>query len=75
MVPFRLTHNMVAAMGPMGYEGIFRKSMEATLRVMKQVSLLLTPSEIRFNLRNIYWIVMNNHKDGTKKDTIIFITL
>lgn len=37
VVPFRLTHNMVSAMGPLGYEGIFRKSAEATLRVMTQV--------------------------------------
>lgn len=35
IVPFRLTHNMIEAMGPLGYEGIFRKSCEVTLRVMK----------------------------------------
>ncbi|XP_063432068.1 serine/threonine-protein kinase ATR-like [Mytilus trossulus] len=34
-VPFRLTHNMIDAMGPMGYEGIFRKASEVTLRVMR----------------------------------------
>lgn len=27
-VPFRLTHNMVAAMGPTGHEGIYRKACE-----------------------------------------------
>ncbi|XP_023017943.2 serine/threonine-protein kinase atr isoform X2 [Leptinotarsa decemlineata] len=34
-VPFRLTHNMVAAMGPLGVEGIFRKSCACTLRVLR----------------------------------------
>ncbi|XP_064619014.1 serine/threonine-protein kinase ATR-like [Lineus longissimus] len=35
VVPFRLTHNMVGAMGPMGYEGVFRQACEVTMRVMK----------------------------------------
>lgn len=34
-VPFRLTHNMVAAMGPLGVEGLFRKSCAITLRVLR----------------------------------------
>ena len=36
VVPFRLTHNMVDAMGPYGYEGPFRKSSELTLRLLRQ---------------------------------------
>ena len=36
LVPFRLTHNMVDAMGPYGYEGPFRKSSELTLRMLRQ---------------------------------------
>ncbi|KAI7127704.1 hypothetical protein KC324_g17381 [Hortaea werneckii] len=36
MVPFRLTPNMVDAMGPYGYEGPFRKSSELTLRLLRQ---------------------------------------
>ncbi|KAI9640177.1 serine/threonine-protein kinase M1 [Ciborinia camelliae] len=35
-VPFRLTHNMVDAMGMYGYEGAFRKSSELTLKVLRQ---------------------------------------
>ncbi|KFA47821.1 hypothetical protein S40293_06413 [Stachybotrys chartarum IBT 40293] len=35
-VPFRLTHNMVAAMGIYGYEGPFRKSSELTLGILRQ---------------------------------------
>ncbi|KAB0793869.1 hypothetical protein PPYR_13489 [Photinus pyralis] len=34
-VPFRLTHNMVAAMGPLGVEGMFRKSCACTLTVLR----------------------------------------
>lgn len=34
-VPFRLTHNMVAAMGPLGVEGVFRKSCACALRVLR----------------------------------------
>lgn len=34
-VPFRLTQNMINAMGPLGIEGIFRKACEVTLRVMR----------------------------------------
>ncbi|XP_068194787.1 serine/threonine-protein kinase ATR [Antennarius striatus] len=35
VVPFRLTHNMVHAMGPMGTEGLFRQACEVTLRLMR----------------------------------------
>lgn len=36
LVPFRLTHNMVHAMGPLGAEGMFRKCCEITLKVLQQ---------------------------------------
>ncbi|KAH0357480.1 hypothetical protein KCU83_g998, partial [Aureobasidium melanogenum] len=36
LVPFRLTHNMIAAMGAYGYEGPFRKSAELTLGLLRQ---------------------------------------
>ncbi|UQC83200.1 phosphatidylinositol 3 [Colletotrichum lupini] len=35
-VPFRLTHNMVAAMGIYGYEGPFRHCSELTLWILRQ---------------------------------------
>lgn len=35
IVPFRLTHNMVYGMGPMGTEGLFRRACEVTLRLMR----------------------------------------
>jgi serine/threonine-protein kinase ATR len=36
IVPFRLTHNMVEAMGPIGYEGIYRKVCEVSLGVLRE---------------------------------------
>ncbi|KAL2758545.1 hypothetical protein ACRALDRAFT_2099058 [Sodiomyces alcalophilus JCM 7366] len=36
MVPFRLTHNMVAAMGIAGYEGPFRTCCELSVGVLRQ---------------------------------------
>ncbi|XP_067639107.1 serine/threonine-protein kinase ATR [Eurosta solidaginis] len=41
LVPFRLTHNMVFAMGPLGVEGMFRRCCEITMRVLKQQSKTL----------------------------------
>ncbi|XP_049868950.1 serine/threonine-protein kinase ATR [Pectinophora gossypiella] len=34
-VPFRLTHNMEAAMGPLKHEGMYRKSCEAVMRALR----------------------------------------
>ncbi|KAI9146005.1 hypothetical protein BKA69DRAFT_1024549 [Paraphysoderma sedebokerense] len=34
-VPFRLTHNMVDAMGITGYEGVFRKCCEISLNILR----------------------------------------
>merc|ERR1719427_1680445 len=36
LVPFRLTHNMVDAFGPLGIEGPFRIGCQIALRVMRQ---------------------------------------
>lgn len=40
-VPFRLTHNMVEAMGPLKYEGPFRRSCEVTMRVLREQTTTL----------------------------------
>lgn len=36
LVPFRLTHNMVNAMGPLGVEGLYRKCAQMTMRVLQE---------------------------------------
>lgn len=40
-IPFRLTHNMVDAMGPLKIEGPFRRACEITMRVLRQQSSTL----------------------------------
>lgn len=40
-VPFRLTHNMVDAMGPLKVEGPFRRACQITMRVLRQQSSTL----------------------------------
>ncbi|GBP59965.1 hypothetical protein EVAR_84465_1 [Eumeta japonica] len=40
-VPFRLTHNMEAAMGPLKREGMFRKNCEAVMRVLRSQTAAL----------------------------------
>ena len=35
-VPFRLTHNMVDAFGVTGYEGMFRRTCEVTMRMLRR---------------------------------------
>ena len=37
-MPFRLTHNMVEAMGPLKYEGPFRQSCQTTMKVLREQS-------------------------------------
>ncbi|PZC86486.1 hypothetical protein B5X24_HaOG209205 [Helicoverpa armigera] len=45
-VPFRLTHNMEAAMGPLKHEGMFRKSCEAVMRALRaQTAALMSVIE------------------------------
>jgi serine/threonine-protein kinase ATR len=45
-VPFRLTHNLVDAMGVTGYEGIFRKAGEVTTRLLRaNIDMLMSVME------------------------------
>lgn len=41
VVPFRLTHNMTHAMGPLGVEGQYRKCCEITLKVLQDQTTTL----------------------------------
>ncbi|KAG5518296.1 hypothetical protein PMAC_003092 [Pneumocystis sp. 'macacae'] len=41
-VPFRLTQNMVDALGVIGYNGVFRKSCEVTMRILRSNQESLT---------------------------------
>ncbi|KAK9480237.1 hypothetical protein V1514DRAFT_359878 [Lipomyces japonicus] len=43
VVPFRLTHNLVDACGPYGYEGPFRRTCELTLKTLRENIEFLFP--------------------------------
>ncbi|KAK7207679.1 hypothetical protein BZA70DRAFT_271921 [Myxozyma melibiosi] len=42
-VPFRLTQNIVDALGPYGYDGPFRKCCEITLKILRENEEVLLP--------------------------------
>ncbi|KAK9235808.1 hypothetical protein V1525DRAFT_445429 [Lipomyces kononenkoae] len=42
-VPFRLTHNIVNALGPYGYDGPFRRCCEIALRILRDNEEFLLP--------------------------------
>lgn len=63
VVPFRLTQNMVHAMGPMGTEGLFRQACEVTLRLMRdQREPLMRCTHINTLLNNDYISDDNAHR-------------
>ncbi|XP_065080234.1 serine/threonine-protein kinase ATR-like [Ochlerotatus camptorhynchus] len=69
LVPFRLTHNMVKAMGPLGVEGLYRKCCEITLRVLQNQ----TPTFMSVLKPFVYdplvsWSKITKH-DGTTERT------
>ncbi|EDS36403.1 esr1 protein [Culex quinquefasciatus] len=69
MVPFRLTHNMVKAMGPLGAEGLFRKCCEITLRVLQnQTPTLMSVLKPFVYDPLVSWSKITKH-DGTTERT------
>ncbi|KAI0857809.1 phosphatidylinositol 3 [Xylaria cubensis] len=66
-VPFRLTHNMVAAMGIYGYEGPFRKCSELTLSILRQQEETLMTILEAF----IYDPTLDLQRDKRNKNDII----
>lgn len=47
LIPFRLTRDLVSALGPTGVEGVYRKSCEKTMEVLRQnKSTILTIVEV-----------------------------
>ncbi|KAI1263882.1 phosphatidylinositol 3 [Xylariaceae sp. FL1019] len=66
-VPFRLTHNMVAAMGIFGYEGPFRKCSELTLSILRQQEETLMTILEAF----IYDPTLDLQKDKKRKNEVV----
>jgi serine/threonine-protein kinase ATR len=66
-VPFRLTHNMVSAMGFYGYEGPFRQCSELTLKILRaQEETLMTILEAF-----IYDPTLDLQKDKKRKSEVV----
>ncbi|KAI0125275.1 phosphatidylinositol 3 [Xylariales sp. AK1849] len=66
-VPFRLTHNMVTAMGIHGYEGPFRKCSELTLSILRQQEETLMTILEAF----IYDPTLDLQKDKKRKNEVV----
>ncbi|KAI1080546.1 phosphatidyl inositol 3-kinase [Whalleya microplaca] len=66
-VPFRLTHNMVAAMGIYGYEGPFRQCSELTLRILRQQEETLMTILEAF----IYDPTLDLQRDKRRKNEVV----
>lgn len=66
-VPFRLTHNMVSAMGIYGYEGPFRQCSELTLRILRQQEETLMTILEAF----IYDPTLDLQRDKKKKSDVV----
>jgi serine/threonine-protein kinase ATR len=66
-VPFRLTHNMVGAMGIYGYDGPFRTCSELTLRILRQQEETLMTILEAF----IYDPTLDLQKDKRRKGDLV----
>ncbi|XP_031619505.1 serine/threonine-protein kinase ATM [Contarinia nasturtii] len=61
LIPFRLTRDLVSALGPSGVEGIYRKSCEKTMEVLRQnKSTILTIVEVLLHDPLYTWALTSN---------------
>jgi serine/threonine-protein kinase ATR len=71
IVPFRLTHNMIDAMGPLGYEGMYRKVCEVSLRVIREYrESLITILKTFIYDPLVEWKAPTNAKSNESGETI-----
>lgn len=70
VVPFRSTRNIIDAMGPLGFEGPFRKACEVTLKLVRQESgMLRTVVETFLHDPLVEWQQKNrSHTAGSRSD-------
>lgn len=69
-VPFRLTHNMTHAMGPLGVEGLFKRSCEITLKLLRaQTPTLMSVLRPFFYDPASSWSRSIHVNDGSKEKT------
>lgn len=61
LIPFRLTRDLVSALGPSGVEGVYRKSCEKTMDVLRQnKSTILTIVEVLLHDPLYAWTLSQN---------------
>jgi serine/threonine-protein kinase ATR len=71
IVPFRLTHNMIEAMGPLGFEGCYRKTCEVTLKILRDYKEpLLTILKTFIYDPLVEWKTTSNLKSNETGETI-----
>ncbi|KAL1501124.1 hypothetical protein ABEB36_006509 [Hypothenemus hampei] len=69
MVPFRLTRDIVDGMGVSGIEGLFRKSCEKTMEVLRSNSqTILSILEVLLYDPLYYWVVTKNEANKRQID-------
>lgn len=70
-VPFRLTRDIVAPFGVCKVDGIFRKSCEKTMTVLREnQAVLLTVLEVLLYDPLYIWIVKQIDKDSEKVERV-----
>lgn len=82
LIPFRLTRDMVSGLGPSGVEGVFRKSCEKTMEVLRQnKKTILTIVEVLLYDPLYAWALTSNQvskRQGTSihidESNLIFFT-
>lgn len=69
-VPFRLTHNMVDALGVTGYEGVFRRVAEITMGILRDnKDSLMSVLEAMVHDPLVEWCVDDRHKASKHSST------
>lgn len=69
-VPFRLTREIIAGMGVPGYEGLFRKSAEITMRVLREnQAMIMAILEVLLHDPLYSWQLTNEKIKKTQSDS------
>lgn len=72
-VPFRLTHNMISAMGTLGFEGTFRHTAEDVLLILRQYRELFSSNVTIFQYDMLTeWLESSNRVELVKSFAIYF---
>ncbi|XP_055323121.1 serine/threonine-protein kinase ATM isoform X2 [Sitodiplosis mosellana] len=71
LIPFRLTRDLVDALGPSGVEGVYRKSCEKTMEVLrKNKSTILTIVEVLLHDPLYAWALTSNQASKRQQTDI-----